>query len=91
MRGYKTWTAGAALMLPGLAQIGLALLAAKDGSGLDINAMQSGITMFGAGLGVVGIGHKIEKAGDLISSQLNIANTIQKAVTTNESLTNSGR
>jgi len=59
MSGWKTWAAGIGTILTGLGAIGAAV--AKDG--LDFSAIQAGALTVLAGLGVLGIGHKIEKSG----------------------------
>lgn len=57
MKGWKTWAAALALILPGAGMIlgGLA-------NDFDLAAIKEGAILIGGGLGMIGIGHKIEKA-----------------------------
>jgi len=58
MSGIKTWAAGVTLIFGGLAQIASVIASGE----FSFGEIQSGITMVGGGLGMIGIGHKIEKA-----------------------------
>lgn len=55
MSGWKTWAAGIGMILAGLGQVGMAL-GGGDGD------MNSGVQTILAGLAIIGIGHKVEKA-----------------------------
>ncbi len=57
MSGWKTWAAGLSGILSGAAMIVMALTGEGGGS------VSEGIALIVAGLGILGIGHKIEKAG----------------------------
>ena len=57
MNGYKTYAAGIGTALLGLAQCVLAFAKPEAGISLD-----QGIQTLFAGLAIVGIGHKLDKA-----------------------------
>ena len=57
MTGWKTWVAGAIAILGGLLAIAQMLMGEASGTGIS-----DAITMIAGGLGMIGIGHKIEKA-----------------------------
>ena len=57
MGGWKTWAAGLASILAGASMLVMSLTGDGDGS------VSEGIQMVIAGLAILGIGHKIEKAG----------------------------
>ena len=57
MSGYKTYLAGIGTILLGISQIALAL--GQPEAGTTING---GVQTVLAGLAVIGIGHKLEKA-----------------------------
>lgn len=57
MSGWKTWAAGLGAIFAGLSMIAMAVGGTGDGS------VNEGIEMVVAGLAVLGLGHKIEKAG----------------------------
>lgn len=56
MTGWKTWAGGAGMILSGLAMVATAV---SQGT---LDGIQEGVALIGAGLGTIGIGHKIEKA-----------------------------
>jgi len=58
MHGWKTWASGIGTMLTGLGMIGTGLAADP----MSFEAIVAGLAMFWAGLGILGIGHKVEKA-----------------------------
>ena len=58
MGGWKTWVAGLGTIFGGLAMIAGALA-----DGIDPDKIWQGFQMILAGLAIIGIGHKIEKAG----------------------------
>lgn len=58
MRGWKTWAAGLGGIFSGLSMVAFAL-SAEPVEGM---AITDGITLIIGGLGIIGIGHKIEKA-----------------------------
>jgi len=60
MSGWKTWTGGLALIASGAAMV----LAAVSGDTIDTAALMQGLAMIGAGFTAIGIGHKVEKAGN---------------------------
>ena len=60
MSGWKTWAGGIGVILGGLAII---VKEIADGTFNFANIMQ-GVTVIGGGLSVLGIGHKVEKAGN---------------------------
>lgn len=57
MTGWKTWAGGIAGILTGLAIVISAL------SSGDYSHISEGVLAISGGLAVIGIGHKIEKAG----------------------------
>lgn len=57
MKGWKTWTGGGAMVLTGVAML-LTMLSSGDFSDLT-----AALTTIAGGISVIGIGHKIEKAG----------------------------
>ena len=57
MGGYKTWVAAITSACAGSVQVGNALLADP----FDANALYQGCLALALALGLVGIGHKIEK------------------------------
>ena len=57
MTGWKTWTAGLASVASGVAMI----LNSVVSDGFSFDALKEGIGLIVAGLGVIGIGHKVEK------------------------------
>ena len=59
MSGWKTWTAGLASIASGVAMI----LTSVASDGFSFDALKEGIGLIVAGLGIIGVGHKIEKAG----------------------------
>ena len=59
MTGWKTWAAGIGSIASGVAMILNAV--AQDGFSFD--ALKEGIGLITFGLGLIGIGHKVEKAG----------------------------
>ena len=63
MKGWKTWAAGIALILTGIGR--MLNYVEMIGGDVDIAVLQAAIThgleMVGAGLAVIGIGHKVEK------------------------------
>ena len=61
MTGWKTWAAGLASILGGVAAI-LTVISSGD---FNFEAIQGGIAMIALGLGMIGIGHKVEKASSL--------------------------
>ena len=58
MSGWKTWAAGIGTILLGVSQIVLALTKPEAGT-----SMEAGLQTVLAGLAIIGIGAKIEKAG----------------------------
>lgn len=56
MSGWKTWAGGSGLILSGMAMIAKAI---SEGT---LDGIQEGVALISAGLGAIGIGHKIEKA-----------------------------
>ena len=58
MKGWKTWAAGLALILPG---VGLILGTVASGE-FDLGVFKEAFDLIGSGLAALGIGHKIEKA-----------------------------
>ena len=59
MGGWKTWAAGGASILTGVAMIAKDL---AEGT-LSMDHIQSAIAFISGGLGLIGIGHKIERVG----------------------------
>ena len=59
MSGWKTWVAGGISILSGLILIGKTLIGEPGPEG----GFVEGIALIVAGLGLIGIGHKVEKAG----------------------------
>lgn len=63
MTGWKTWAAGIALILAGVGR--MLTYFEMVGGDLDVATVQAAIThgleMVGAGLAVIGVGHKVEK------------------------------
>jgi len=53
--GYKTYIGGACFILNGIAQAGISWY---NGQVIDWNVVMASV---GTGLGIIGIGHKIEK------------------------------
>lgn len=64
MKGYKTWIASVGSMAAGIAMIADGLSTSDTPMGIDPNKIYQGIMMILAGLALVGIGHKIEKASE---------------------------
>ena len=60
MRGWKTWVAAIGTILTGLGMVASAL--SKEG-GFSFENVQAGILTVTAGLGMVGLGHKMDKIG----------------------------
>ena len=58
MKGWKTWVAGIGTILTGLGMIA----AGVTKEGFSLEAVKGGALTVWAGMGVIGIGHKIEKA-----------------------------
>ena len=58
MSGWKTWVAVAVAFAGGVVKLGQSLLAEP----LDANGAYEGLLMIVAAFGLLGIGHKIEKA-----------------------------
>lgn len=63
MRGWKTYLAGAGLMILGIA-----------GALIGMFDWPTGFAVFGGGLGYIGLGHKVEKIFNFINSALENAN-----------------
>jgi hypothetical protein len=61
MGGWKTKTAAAGTILMGLGTILTEAITLVSGEGGDIDTVKAGFLMITAGLGMLGIGHKIEK------------------------------
>ncbi|MHA1951887.1 MAG: hypothetical protein ACW987_18730 [Candidatus Thorarchaeota archaeon] len=62
MTGWKTWAGGLSLICTGL---GVCLSAISfDPFTVDGEKVTAGVGMIGAGLTAIGIGHKVEKAGN---------------------------
>lgn len=59
MGGWKTWVAAIGTILTGLGMIATALT--KEG-GLSFENIQAGILTVTGGLGMIGLGHKLDKA-----------------------------
>ena len=59
MKGWKTWAAGLGAMLGGAALV----LKGVASDSLDFQSIKEGVAAIIAGLGVIGIGHKIERIG----------------------------
>ena len=57
MSGYKTWIAGIGTILLGVSQVAMALGAPEAGTSIN-----GGVQTVLAGLAILGLGHKIEKA-----------------------------
>ena len=57
MSGYKTWIAGIGTILLGVSQVAMALGAPAAGTSIN-----GGVQTVLAGLAILGLGHKIEKA-----------------------------
>ena len=60
MRGWKTWTGAAVLVLTGVAKVVGAVQNFPDVNGADL---KDGLEIVGAAIAIVGIGHKIDKSG----------------------------
>ena len=58
MKGWKTWAAAIGTILTGLGMIAGGL--SKEG-GLSFENVQAGILTVTGGLGLIGIGHKLDK------------------------------
>ena len=63
MSGWKTWAAGIGMILGGAALI---VKQIADGT-FSFASMGEGFTMIMGGLGLLGIGHKVEKGADKIA------------------------
>lgn len=61
MKGWKTKTAAIGTILMGLGTMLVEGIALIQGEGGDTDAVKAGFLMVTAGLGMFGIGHKIEK------------------------------
>lgn len=61
LAGWKTKTAGLGMILIGLGNIVTAVAPVLGGGEIDGVQLNAGLAMVGTGLGVIGIGHKIEK------------------------------
>lgn len=59
MSGWKTWAAGLGAVLGGAALV----LKGVAGDSFDFESIKQGVAAIIAGLGIIGIGHKVEKAG----------------------------
>ena len=59
MSGWKSWAAGLGSIASGVALI----LNAVAADGFSFDALQEGIALLVAGFGILGIAHKVEKAG----------------------------
>ena len=57
MGGWKTWVGGGGMILAGIGQCAMAFAGQGDA---DITG---GVALISGGLAVIGLGHKIEKAG----------------------------
>lgn len=57
MTGWKTWASGIGMILTGVAMLVKSL---ADGA-LTMDVITQAATMITGGLGVIGIGHKLEK------------------------------
>ena len=60
MKGWKTWAGGGALILSGIATV----IQGAISDPVDLEKIKAGLMMIGSGLGIIGIGHKIEKASN---------------------------
>ena len=63
MKGWKTKLAGAGPIFLGLSLMITGALEFFDGNPEGFEKVEKGITSFGLGLGIIGIGHKVEKSG----------------------------
>jgi hypothetical protein len=59
MTGWKTWASGIVTFCTGIAMIGEGILSDP----VDPNMIYAGFLTCGGALGIVGMGHKIEKSG----------------------------
>jgi sulfite exporter TauE/SafE len=57
MKGWKTWAAAIGMILGGLGQI----VGEVSNDSWSFESVQAGYAMIMAGLGLIGIGHKVEK------------------------------
>lgn len=60
MSGWKTWVGGLSLIVAGLGKI---LGTIKAGE-YNFSEVQEGLALIGAGFAAIGIGHKVEVAGE---------------------------
>lgn len=58
MGGWKTWVAAIGMILTGLGLI----IAGMVSDPIEGDKIKQGLTLLFAGLGMIGLGHKIEKA-----------------------------
>lgn len=68
--GWKTVTGAALLGLSGTVQVVVTAVAVFQGWNVDLQGLESGLTLIGAALGMVGLGHKTEKAAAVIASSI---------------------
>ena len=59
MKGWKTWAAAAGGFATGLSMIAAAILSDFDPAGI-----KEGLLICSGALGLIGVGHKIEKSGE---------------------------
>ena len=61
MTGWKSWSAGIALIATGVGMIATSIASGN----FDMNTILAGVAKIGEGLAVIGIAHKIEKNGNM--------------------------
>ena len=84
MSGYKTYLGGAMIMIPALLQMAGIGIDASNGVPIDMGALQQVLAIFGAGLGMVGLGHKLDKSAgnvvDVLAKATSVAGAVQAGI-----------
>ena len=63
MGGWKTWAGAAALGIPAIIQLVIMVIdALLYGEPVNMDLFNSNLMQIGAAIGLVGVGHKIEKS-----------------------------
>lgn len=80
MQGWKTLLGGLAIAVPGALEIAIKLIDASAGTPFTFTDVQGALTQIGAGLGAIGIGHKIEKHARDVAAALATAGKVVTVV-----------